>query len=620
MGSFALYAWSFSWEARERENVKRIVRWQYWVLLGIACLSFGLRLYGLNWDSGNSFHPDERQILFHVTVLSWPTSFAQFLNPITSPLNPKFFAYGSFPIYLLALIGHLLGYQLQDAANFVPLTLVGRVVSALFDSGTVLLTGCLAVVLARKTPQLRFHAWNMAFLAAAFMAFSPLDIQLSHFYTVDTLLNFFVLLTVLACVVMVDAEHIAGWAALSGIAYGLAMATKFSAAPLAVVLLVAGGLRWYRRRDFLSSVVALLWSAVLVILVFFLTQPYALLDMTNFIQQVSEQSNLVRGSLDLPYVRQFAGTIPVLYQGQNLILWGLGVTLGVASLLGLFWLCWTLWHNIFSSWLVVISWVVVYGAIVCSFFVKYMRYMLPLYPFFALMAAAFLVVALQKMRWLDKHYLARFNWVTPFLQGGLIILILGGTIFQGLALLNVYSEPNTRIQASEWIYQHIPAGSVLTYEQWDDSLPVAVKGHSPGEYVQESYTDVGGQTVTGLDLYGDDTQAKAQLLASILPKINVITMPTDRLDKSIPRSPARYPLTVRYYQLLFSGQLGFHLAATFENHPHLFGITLDDSNVDESYSVFDHPTAKIFVRDVNYPYTSEQLSAKLLKGLNLPPS
>jgi hypothetical protein len=597
--------------------VKRIVRWQFWVLPGITCLSLGLRLYGLNWDSGNSFHPDERQILFHVTAIAWPTSLAQFLNPITSPLNPKFFAYGSFPIYLLALVGHLLGYQLSDATNFVPLTLVGRVISALFDSGTVLLTGWLALILARKSRQLQAHAWPMALLAAAFMTFSPLDLQLSHFYTVDTLLNFFVLLTVLACVVLVDAEHIAGWSALAGISYGLAMATKFSAAPLAIVLLVAIGLRWYRRRDFLSAAVALLWSAVLVIFIFFFTQPYALLDMSTFIQQVSDQSNLVRGSLDLPYVRQFFGTVPVLYQGENLVLWGLGVTLGTTSILGLIWLCWLLWHDIFSPWLVVFSWVVVYGAIVCTFFVKYMRYLLPLYPFLALMAAAFLIVVLQRVRWIDEHYLERFVWITPFLQAGLIILVLGGTIFQGLALLNVYSEPNTRIQASEWIYQHIPPGSVLTYEQWDDSLPVSVGSHSPAMYVQESYID-GVQSVTGLDLYSDDTQAKAQLLASILPRVDVITMPTDRLDKSIPKDPKRYPLTIHYYQLLFSGQLGFHLAATFENHPHLFGITLDDSNADESYSVFDHPTARIFVRDASYPYTSQQLLTKLLSGVSLP--
>ena len=76
---------------------------------------------------------------------------------------------------------------------------------------------------------------------------------------------------------------------------------------------------------------------------------------------------------------------------------------------------------------------------------------------------------------------------------------------------------------------------------------------------------------TGMDLYGDDTQAKAQQLASILSQVDVITMATDRLDKSIPRSPARYPLTIHYYQLLFSGQLGFRLAATFDKSSSLFG-------------------------------------------------
>jgi len=71
--------------------VKIIVRWRPMALFAIALLGLALRLYGLNWDQGNSFHPDERQILFHVTALSWPNSLAQFLDPVNSPLNPHFF-------------------------------------------------------------------------------------------------------------------------------------------------------------------------------------------------------------------------------------------------------------------------------------------------------------------------------------------------------------------------------------------------------------------------------------------------------------------------------------------------------------------------------------------------
>jgi hypothetical protein len=268
----------------------------------------------------------------------------------------------------------------------------------------------------------------------------------------------------------------------------------------------------------------------------------------------------------------------------------------------------------------------VYGIITGDFYAKFMRYMLPLYPFLSLLAAVGLVSFARftcshkptTKADMKRSVFARRDVALRAASIAGIVLTLGGTMFQGLALLNVYSQPNTRIQASRWIYNHIQPHAVLTYEQWDDPLPIAVDGHDPSEYTQLAYTNQYGQSTTGLDLYGDDTMAKAQLLSSLLPKVDAITMPTDRLDKSIPRLPARYPLTIHYYQLLFSGQLGFHLAAQFENHPNLLGITLNDSSADESYSVFDHPTARIFVRDNPYPYTSAQLLQKLMAGVNLP--
>ena len=608
--------------------MKFIIRWRPLALCGIVLLSLLLRLYGLNWDSGNSFHPDERQIMFHVTVLTWPKSMAQFLDPVNSPLNPHFFAYGSFPLYLLASLGNLLVRFSPSLGTFTNLTLVGRVLSALFDSGTVLFTGLLALKLMEDVAPGRRYAWNVALLAAALVAFTPLQLQLSHFYAVDTILLFFVVLTVYACVYLIDTQKPIRWALLVGFGYGLALGTKFSAAPLAVPLLVAVVLRW-RKQDFFTSLTSLLIAGFFTIIVFLITEPYALLDMSNFIQQISDQGNLARGLLDLPYVRQFAGTIPYLYEAQNMLFWGMGIFLGLAVCAGIVWICFHLWKqkgSEFNGWLVIISWILTYGIITGNFYVKFMRYMLPLYPFLSLLAAAGLVSFLQ-FAWSYKpttiedtkpRLLRRRDTLQRVVSVAGIVLALGGTMFQGLALLNVYSQPNTRIQTSRWLYNHLQPHTVLTYEQWDDPLPVAVDGHDPSEFTQLVYTGAGGQATTGLDLYGDDTMAKAQLLSSLLPKIDAITMPTDRLDKSIPRLPDRYPLTIHYYQLLFSGQLGFHLAVTFENHPHLFGITLNDSNADESYSVFDHPTARIFVRDNPYPYTSAQLLQKLLAGVKIP--
>ncbi len=608
--------------------MKFIVRWRPVALCGIVLLGFLLRLYGLNWDVGNSFHPDERQIMFHVTVLTWPKSMEQFLDPVNSPLNPHFFAYGSFPLYLLASLGYILVRISPALGSFTNLTLVGRVLSALFDSGTILFTGLLALKLTHDDTPGRRYAWGIALLAAALVACTPFQLQLSHFYTVDTILLFFVILTIYACVCLIDTEHPIRWSLLVGLGYGLALATKSSAAPLAVPLLVAVLLRW-RKQDFFTSLTSLLIATFFTVIVFLIAEPYALLDMSNFIQQVADQGSLARGTLDLPYVRQFAGTTPYVYEAKNMLWWGMGLLLGLAAGAGIVWACVQMWRrkaSEFAGWLVVLSWLLVYGAITGSFFVKFMRYMLPMYPFLTLLAAAVLV-SFTRFTWKQVSEVAENGTVRKprtrervvrIASISAIVLVLGGTLFQGLALLNVYSQPNTRVQASTWIYSHIPPHSVLTYEQWDDALPIAIGQNDPSEYTQLTYTNLYGQQTTGLGLYDDDTMAKAQLLARLLPQIDAIMMPTDRLDKSIPRSPERYPLTVRYYQLLFSKQLGFHLAKQFENHPHLFGITLDDSNADESYSVFDHPTVRIFERDNPYPYTSQQLLQKLLVGVPLP--
>ncbi|HYT35114.1 MAG TPA: glycosyltransferase family 39 protein [Ktedonobacteraceae bacterium] len=599
--------------------MKSIVRWRPIALIGVALLGLALRLYGLNWDQGNSFHPDERQILFHVTALSWPNSLAQFLDPVNSPLNPHFFAYGSFPLYFLATIGNILAHFFPDVTTFANLTLVGRVISAIFDCGTILLTGWLALLLSDDTTPDRRYAWSFALLSATLVAFTPLQLQLSHFYAVDTVLLFFTMLTIFACVALAKTEAPIRWSIVAGLGYGLALATKFSAAPLIVPIIVALLVRW-NKYTLLSSLVSLLVITCITVITFLIAMPYALLDRQNFVQQISAQGDLARGLLDLPYVRQFAGTIPYLYEAQNIIFWGMGVTLGLAAFAGLIWLCWRVWRRNASLWLIVLSWVLVYAAITGDFYVKFMRYMLPIYPCLTLIAAAFLLSFLPRAGAADHAETDRSlhtRKIVALLPVVAIAFVLFGTVFQGLALLNVYSQPNTRIQASQWIYSHVKPGSVFTYEQWDDPLPVVVGDQTPAVYQQATY-NANGQQVTGLDLYGDDTTGKAQQLADLLPTIDVLTMATDRLDKSIPRLPSRYPLTIHYYQLLFSGQLGFHLAAQFENHPNLFGLTLDDSNADESYSVFDHPTARIFVRDNPYPYTSAQLFQKLLDGVQLP--
>lgn len=625
---------------------KYVWNWQSLALAGLIMLALLLRLYGLNWDQSNNFHPDERQILFRVTALGWPESWTQFFDAVNSPLNPHFFAYGSFPLYLLALVGVLLGYNLADPGYFVPLTLAGRVLSALFDCGTILLTALLALRLGRILyPHYPTRRWNFALLVGVLLAFTPLHLQLSHFYAVDTVMAFFVMLSLLACVVLVETSMPVRWSIVVGIAYGLALATKISAYPLVFPIVIAVFLRWQRERDVLKAGILLLLAGCMTLVFFFLTQPYVLIDRATFITQVLEQSQMAQGILDFPYTRQFAGTLPYLYHIQNILFWGLGLMLGCSALLGFVWLLWRIWQRKIDVWLILLGWIVVYGAVTAGMYVKFMRYMLPLYPALVLVgSAALLTIVYHTIAWRQmqgekrtssdpthesalpisrrqgvKRSLLPLNVFLSLLP---VFLVLGGTIFQGIALLNVYSQPNTRVQASRWIYENIPSGSVITYEQWDDPLPVSIDGKSSGMYYgQATYERVDAEgnhsLFQGMDLYGDDTLEKAQELAQLLSTVDVIIMSSDRLYGSIMRLPERYPLTVNYYRLLFSGELGFRLSAQFEQRPEWLGVTLNDSGADESYSVFDHPTCRIFERMVPYPYTSAQLVQKLLAGVDL---
>ncbi|HEX6820375.1 MAG TPA: DUF2298 domain-containing protein [Ktedonobacterales bacterium] len=203
----------------------------------------------------------------------------------------------------------------------------------------------------------------------------------------------------------------------------------------------------------------------------------------------------------------------------------------------------------------------------------------------------------------------------------LALTVFATTLVSALALTNIYSAPNTRVQASEWMYDHIPAGSVVTSEIWDDGLPISVPAARTANGVPETAAgniiNPGQYQALGLDLYAEDTPDKAATLSQQLASVNVVVISSQRLLRSIPKLPDRYPMTTRYYQLLFDGKLGFTLAAHFEAHPHLGPYALDDTNADESFSVYDHPPVWIFARSGS-GLTADQIHATLTDGVKLP--
>ncbi|MFH1560955.1 MAG: hypothetical protein ABID04_00005, partial [Patescibacteria group bacterium] len=68
---------------------------------------------------------------------------------------------------------------------------------------------------------------------------------------------------------------------------------------------------------------------------------------------------------------------------------------------------------------------------------------------------------------------------------------------------------------------------------------------------------------------------------------------------SIPKVDSRYPIAKNYYELLFSGSLGFSRVAQFSSYPCFFlpmviKFCLKDDFADETFTVYDHPKVIIF--------------------------
>ncbi|GCE18543.1 phospholipid carrier-dependent glycosyltransferase [Dictyobacter kobayashii] len=441
----------------------------------------------------------------------------------------------------------------------------------------------------------------VALLAATLVTFSPLQLQQSHYCTVDVMLLFFIMLTLLGCVMLVDARAPLCIALLIGIGYGLALAVKSSAAPLAIPVLMAALLRWWRERNRVA-LFALGVAAISTCVTFVLVMPYALLDWHNFFSQVAEQGNMSLGKFIMPYTLQFSYTTPYLYELQNIFLWGLGPLLTLSAGASLLWLGWRVGKRQAGPWLIVLSWLLIYGGITGSFYVKFVRYMLPLYPALIVAAAAGLTAfaVSGKVRvFYVRTYPVRLTYV-------LSTLVLLATSFQGLAMVNIYSQPNTLIQASQWMFDHLKPGSTIAYEQQDAIIPVAVNGRDAGQVFHLAEP--------GLNMSDYDNPEKLQFLAEALASSDVIVLSSDRWDQPVFHLPQYYPITGHYYHLLFQGQLGFHLAAQFEDYPHLLGITLNDSASDPSFSIFDHPIVRIFVRDSSQRYSAARLLKKMLVG------
>lgn len=616
----------------------RSMAWSY-TLLGLILLAgLTLRTWNVKFDKGVGSHPDERSTTcFIAPLIGWPQSWAEFRDPQRSPLNPLWnqheqrptkFTYGHFPLYLGVLTGEAL-HRLTPVAERLPVPdrLVQQMAEANQSCGGVAVAGRLLIALLDTLTILflfllgrRIYGDAAGLLAAAFYAFTAQAIQLSHFFAMDPASTTFTVLAVLGAVAMVQDRS---WRAvfLTGLGMGLAISSKFSALPILAAPFVATAIVfWQERTGDGRPAVRMLFGLPVALLVaflaFFVTSPYAVLDWGNFVQAtLVEQGQMVRGIADFPFTRQYRNTTPYLYFIQQQVAWGLWWPLGLLALAGTFWAA----AKVFlgrsrAGELIVWSWLLPYFGLTGAFLAKFNRYMIPVLPFVLLFAAG-LIWTLWKTTGgraetvdepatgaegqLVAHPVSsgkRLVGLTRSFAVLLAVIGIAGGLFWSLAYVNgVYNQEHPWITASRWIAENVPNGSVILCEQWDDCLPT----HVPGEPA----VNQANATLRRIDWgpYEEDTAEKFEILKSKLRQADYVVYSSKRIYDSVDELPERYPMTNRYYQLMFSGQLGYELVREVETYPRLWGLAFPDKQADESWSLYDHPQVSIFkkVRDLS---------------------
>ena len=379
------------------------------IALLLAALLF--RLYGIDWDDGHGFHPDERSFylraddMFRTLVKApgherwlaeWPgmepglPNFRTAWSAERSPLNPHWFPLGSALIYALVLVRSVA--ELFTDWGAMDMRFVGRTLATLADVASV--------ALIYRIGRRMYGRWT-GLLAAALVTFAVIHIQHAHFYRPEPFTVLTSLAALWAMLRFIDRGR-ARDAALLGALVGLAMAPKISVAPILAPLALsflwvakdrAGG-SWsqFTVPAAVRTLPLALLAGATALAAFFITTPYALLDFGAFIDDIRQQTAMARDAWVFPFARQYIDTPQFAYQIRQVAVWGVGWPLGIALWLSAPFTAWMAWRGGLAQRadLLLLAWAVPGFVFLELFEVKFLRYVFPLVPFYLLMTARML--------------------------------------------------------------------------------------------------------------------------------------------------------------------------------------------------------------------------------------
>jgi len=435
-------------------------------LLSVLALALGLRLWGIRYGLPFAYNLDERS---HFV----PRAVEFFASGSIDPdyqLNPS----GVIEWIALALgLVHRSSDGVVDTWRTDPgaIWTVARVASAL------LATAAVGFVYAAGA---RLHDRRAGLISAALLATCFLAVHYGHLALNDAPSLAPSALALFAIAGVLRFGRARDYA-LAGLALGLAIGFKYNAGYLLAALLAAAALHAGGRsgrpgdhgpRRVGPALTGLALAGVALLAGFLVANPYALLDLARFREDLDALSNYTQGSLLLGETQR-SGHLYYLWS----IGWGLGVVPAVLAVAGAI----VLALRDRAAALVLLPGPLVFFAYIGTQERHFARYVLPLFPVLCLLAA---VGAVRLSSW----FAGRAGWRgrrAPALTAIVAVIACAQGLVYAVHNDIVLTREDTRTTAREWMVDNVPAGTRILVEplvpqEWyrDGGLPGSGRGQS----------------------------------------------------------------------------------------------------------------------------------------------
>ncbi len=403
------------------------------VLALILAVAFSLRYAGAGSGLPQSYIPDEYDYVHSYLVMIK-----------RGDMNPRWWHHPSIQPYV-NVAAYLVAYYSQASSGRWPrihdlqvedVLLWGRVAAGVIP-GTL---AVLAVFFLGR----RMFGTTVGLIASALLAVAPGVVEVSQYNKPDALLVLFCTLSVLTTLVYLDRGG-ARLAFAGGLVVGLAVAVKYNAAfvvlPFLVAILFRQGLRIFQRPDPYLGVFG-------TVVGFTAGCPYWYPDLPRFLEHVGA------GLYNYGYLglAGASGTNNWYNHASYTVRYGAGLWALLASLLGLA----TALYRIDRRIAVFLTYPVLYYGFYSSQKINFAGNLVPVYPFYAVLAAYGITESLSFVSGLLHRRIGAFS---PWLERAALAAVLMLVLWFPLSMTRLHNHlatlPDTGALANQWIEANI---------------------------------------------------------------------------------------------------------------------------------------------------------------------